>query len=66
MNLRLGLSRVHVALSVATVAGAALAGVAAVSGAAQAAAPGPCDVYAAAGTPCVAAHSTTPGVVRGV
>jgi hypothetical protein len=59
MNLRLGLSRVHVALSVATVAGAALAGVAAVSGAAQAAAPGPCDVYAAAGTPCVAAHSTT-------
>jgi hypothetical protein len=31
--------------------------------AAQAAAPprpqGPCDIYAAAGTPCVAAHSTT-------
>src|SRR5690242_16259589 len=22
-------------------------------------APGPCDIYAAAGTPCVAAHSTT-------
>jgi hypothetical protein len=27
--------------------------------AAQAAGPGPCDLYAAAGTPCVAAHSTT-------
>ncbi|WP_248963865.1 arabinofuranosidase catalytic domain-containing protein [Sphaerisporangium perillae] len=28
-------------------------------GAAQAAASLPCDIYAAGGTPCVAAHSTT-------
>jgi non-reducing end alpha-L-arabinofuranosidase len=32
---------------------------AAVPGPAQAATSGPCDIYAAAGTPCVAAHSTT-------
>ena len=36
-----------------TLIGAALAG-----GTAQAAASGPCDIYAAGGTPCVAAHST--------
>ncbi|MFD1118493.1 arabinofuranosidase catalytic domain-containing protein, partial [Sphaerisporangium aureirubrum] len=29
------------------------------SGTAQAATTGPCDIYAAGGTPCVAAHSTT-------
>ena len=28
-------------------------------GARMSAAEGPCDIYAAAGTPCVAAHSTT-------
>jgi non-reducing end alpha-L-arabinofuranosidase len=33
--------------------------VAGVSPAAHAAGTGPCDIYAAAGTPCVAAHSTT-------
>ena len=37
----------------------ALAGTAAVTGSAQAASQGPCDIYAAGGTPCVAAHSTT-------
>ncbi len=31
----------------------------ATTGSAQAAAQGPCDIYAAGGTPCVAAHSTT-------
>jgi hypothetical protein len=30
-----------------------------IAGAAPARAPGPCDIYGAAGTPCVAAHSTT-------
>jgi non-reducing end alpha-L-arabinofuranosidase len=43
-------------------AGAALAAGAVVAGAApraQAAGQGPCDIYAAGGTPCVAAHSTT-------
>ncbi|MEU6510725.1 alpha-L-arabinofuranosidase B [Streptomyces sp. NPDC046942] len=37
----------------------AFAGLVAFSGASQAAAQGPCDIYAAGGTPCVAAHSTT-------
>ena len=37
----------------------AFAGLGAFSGAAQAATQGPCDIYAAGGTPCVAAHSTT-------
>ncbi|MER7667315.1 arabinofuranosidase catalytic domain-containing protein [Kitasatospora sp. NPDC096128] len=37
----------------------ALAGATATSGTAQAATQGPCDLYAAGGTPCVAAHSTT-------
>ena len=37
----------------------ALAGTAATTGAAHAASQGPCDIYAAGGTPCVAAHSTT-------
>src|SRR5690348_8832718 len=31
----------------------------ATAGTAQAATQGPCDIYAAGGTPCVAAHSTT-------
>ena len=37
----------------------AFTGLVAFSGASQAAAQGPCDIYAAGGTPCVAAHSTT-------
>ncbi|GHE13353.1 alpha-L-arabinofuranosidase B [Streptomyces alanosinicus] len=37
----------------------AFASLVAFSGASQAAAQGPCDIYAAGGTPCVAAHSTT-------
>ncbi|WP_293988196.1 alpha-L-arabinofuranosidase B [Streptomyces sp.] len=37
----------------------AFAGLVAFSGTSQAAAQGPCDIYAAGGTPCVAAHSTT-------
>ncbi len=43
----------------------ALAGAAATSGVAQAAAQGPCDIYAAGGTPCVAAHSTTRALYAG-
>ncbi|MFD8718908.1 arabinofuranosidase catalytic domain-containing protein [Streptomyces sp. NPDC059629] len=42
----------------ALVAGA-LAGATATAGTARAATSGPCDIYAAGGTPCVAAHSTT-------
>ncbi|WP_282971522.1 alpha-L-arabinofuranosidase B [Actinospica acidithermotolerans] len=37
----------------------ALGGVLLAGGVSQAAAQGPCDIYAAGGTPCVAAHSTT-------
>ena len=36
-----------------------LLGIPGATGSAQAAAQGPCDIYAAGGTPCVAAHSTT-------
>ncbi|MGW2650112.1 arabinofuranosidase catalytic domain-containing protein [Streptomyces sp. NPDC001393] len=36
-----------------------LVGATATAGTARAAASGPCDIYAAGGTPCVAAHSTT-------
>ncbi len=42
----------------ALVAGTLL-GATATAGTARAAASGPCDIYAAGGTPCVAAHSTT-------
>jgi hypothetical protein len=41
------------------VAGAVAVGVTAGAGAASAATQEPCDIYAAASTPCVAAHSTT-------
>jgi hypothetical protein len=44
------------ALTASALAASALA---AVPAPAQAATSGPCDIYAAAGTPCVAAHSTT-------
>jgi non-reducing end alpha-L-arabinofuranosidase len=37
----------------------AVAGAVITSGPARAASQGPCDIYAAGGTPCVAAHSTT-------
>ncbi|MFF7934411.1 arabinofuranosidase catalytic domain-containing protein [Streptomyces sp. NPDC007940] len=37
----------------------AFAGLISFSGASHAATQGPCDIYAAGGTPCVAAHSTT-------
>ncbi|MEJ2851941.1 MULTISPECIES: alpha-L-arabinofuranosidase B [unclassified Saccharothrix] len=41
------------------VAALALSSLVTFSGASQAATQGPCDIYAAGGTPCVAAHSTT-------
>ncbi|WP_410573815.1 alpha-L-arabinofuranosidase B [Amycolatopsis sp. cmx-4-61] len=40
-------------------AGTFVTGLLAGGGSAQAATQGPCDIYAAGGTPCVAAHSTT-------
>src|SRR3954447_11604769 len=43
----------------AVLAVGALAGATATTGTARAATSGPCDIYAAGGTPCVAAHSTT-------
>lgn len=55
MFLRLGRGVVVCLTAVAL----AFAGLVAFSGASQAAAQGPCDIYAAGGTPCVAAHSTT-------
>ena len=45
-------------LAAATVLGVLVAA-GATAGTAQAASQGPCDLYAAGGTPCVAAHSTT-------
>ncbi len=45
--------------AVAVVLGGIIGTAAATAGSAQAAAQGPCDIYAAGGTPCVAAHSTT-------
>jgi hypothetical protein len=44
---------------VATALAAATIGLSAAAVPAQAAAQGPCDIYASGGTPCVAAHSTT-------
>jgi hypothetical protein len=49
----------NAAASVVLASGALVAGVVAGAGTAQAATSLPCDIYAAAGTPCVAAHSTT-------
>src|ERR671931_1732716 len=45
-------------LAAALVAGSTLATVT-FAAPSQAAGPGPCDIYASGGTPCVAAHSTT-------
>src|ERR1700758_3313627 len=50
--------RTRTLLSVAGVT-ALLGGLLAAPATAQAATTGPCDIYAAGGTPCVAAHSTT-------
>jgi len=47
------------ALLAATGVAALLGGVLGAVAPAQAAATGPCDIYASGGTPCVAAHSTT-------
>jgi hypothetical protein len=47
------------AVAAAVVVLGGVAGATAAAGPAQAASPGPCDIYAAGGTPCVAAHSTT-------
>jgi hypothetical protein len=46
-------------LMVSVVTALAATGLAILPGSAQAAASQPCDIYAAGGTPCVAAHSTT-------
>jgi len=46
-------------LAAAAAAALSASALAAVPAPAQAATSGPCDIYAAAGTPCVAAHSTT-------
>src|SRR6202042_1709943 len=61
MTVRLQLRRVRRVLLVLGAAGALVTGTMIVSGAAPAGAAtqGPCDIYAADGTPCVAAHSTT-------
>jgi hypothetical protein len=55
-NLRRTLLSVAAAVALAV---GTLVGMAAAAGTAQAATSLPCDIYAAAGTPCVAAHSTT-------
>ncbi|MFI9010931.1 alpha-L-arabinofuranosidase B [Actinosynnema sp. NPDC053489] len=51
--------RLRPALLALTAAGTLVTGVLVGGGTSQAAAQGPCDIYAAGGTPCVAAHSTT-------
>ncbi|MGW4164457.1 arabinofuranosidase catalytic domain-containing protein [Streptomyces sp. NPDC004788] len=53
------LRRLTRAGAVLAVLAGALAGATATGGVARAATPGPCDIYASGGTPCVAAHSTT-------
>src|ERR1700735_5729131 len=44
---------------------AAFAGVTSAAGTAQAASPGPCDIYAGGATPCVAAYSTVRALYHG-
>ena len=51
--------RVRKALMLVTVTAAVAAGALVTLDSAGAATSGPCDIYAAGGTPCVAAHSTT-------
>ncbi|MET7424395.1 alpha-L-arabinofuranosidase B [Dactylosporangium sp. NPDC005555] len=59
MALRPRSRRIRSALLAVAAACALVAGVLVGSGTSQAATTQPCDIYAAGGTPCVAAHSTT-------
>jgi len=59
MTLRLRFAQLRTVLLAAGASGALTAGLLAGAGVSQAAVMLPCDIYAAAGTPCVAAHSTT-------
>ncbi|MEU0095223.1 alpha-L-arabinofuranosidase B [Kribbella sp. NPDC006257] len=52
-------SPLRAAVAVALSAGTLVASLLVAGSASQAATQGPCDIYAAGGTPCVAAHSTT-------
>lgn len=52
-------SHPRAALPAAIVTGALVTSLLVGAGTSQAATQGPCDLYAAGGTPCVAAHSTT-------
>ena len=58
MTLRSRFARLRKVLLAAGASGALTGGLLAGAGVAQAAVMLPCDIYAAAGTPCVAAHST--------
>src|SRR5215468_7327734 len=51
--------RLRTAVLAVAAAGALVTSVLVGAGTSQAASQGPCDIYAAGGTPCVAAHSTT-------
>ena len=59
MTLRSRFAQLRTVLLAAGASGALTAGLLAGAGVSQAAVMLPCDIYAAAGTPCVAAHSTT-------
>jgi len=59
MTLRTWLNRARRALPAVGATAVLAAGLLTGAGTAQAAGQGPCDIYAAGGTPCVAAHSTT-------
>src|ERR671931_2791714 len=54
-----GRRRVRTALLAAALVAASTLATVTFAAPAQAAGPGPCDIYASGGTPCVAAHSTT-------
>src|SRR3984885_1768489 len=56
---------VSVVATAAALGLAAFAGVSSTAGTAQAASPGPCDIYAGGGTGCVAAYSTVRALYRG-
>ncbi|MEU9130742.1 alpha-L-arabinofuranosidase B [Kitasatospora sp. NPDC048540] len=59
MTMRSWLCRARRALTAVGTTAVLAAGLLTGTGTAQAAAEGPCDIYAGGGTPCVAAHSTT-------
>ena len=61
-SLRKSLSGVAIAAALAL---AAFAGVSGTASVAQAASPGPCDIYGAGGTGCVAAYSTVRALYHG-